>query len=376
VVTASLSPGATVRRGLVGSVLLALPLVSALAVRQAAAQTGTQAAPRFTRAAERRKAVESGLTPTVIVTEAGRPERTYTILERMRHHHVPGMSIAVINGGKIEWAGAYGVTEFGGTVPVDTGTLFQAGSISKPVAAMGALKLVEQGRLALDDDVNTRLLSWKVPDAPAANGKKVTLRELLSHSAGLTVHGFPGYEMGKPVPTIVQVLDGTPPANTAAVRIDTEPGTIWRYSGGGITVMQLLMEDVTHEPFAAYMQRAVLGPIGMRQSTYEQPLPPARARRAASGHEQTDTPVPGRFHVYPEMAAAGLWTTPSDLARWAMEVQRAGRGESSRAGRRRYLDLRRDRRPLRARRRRGQHAHRRDARGRPALRAAGRQFEG
>jgi CubicO group peptidase (beta-lactamase class C family) len=189
---------------------------------------------------------------------------------------------------------------------------------------------VEQGRLALDEDVNARLVSWKVPENEFTREKKVTLRGLLSHSAGLTVHGFPGYASTASVPTVVQVLDGAAPANTPPVRVNVAPGTIWRYSGGGITVTQLLMEDVTREPFATFMQRTVLRPLGMVHSTYEQPLPATHARVAASGHERLDTPVPGRFHLYPEMAAAGLWSTPSDLARWAIEVQRAYRGDSRR----------------------------------------------
>ena len=299
-------------------------LFLSVALLLAPATTLAQPVPLLT-AAARQRGVERGLLPRVAVPG----ETPATIEDRMRHYHVPGVSIAVINDGRVEWARGYGVTEFGGRTRVDTTTLFQAGSISKPVAAMGALALVEQGRLALDEDVNARLTSWKVPASDLTGERRVTLRGLLSHSAGLTVHGFPGYVAGTSLPTLVQVLNGVAPANTAPVRVDVAPGTIWRYSGGGITVMQLLMEDVTGEPFPAFMQRTVLGPLGMAHSTFAQPLPPSYATRAASGHERLDTPVPGRFHAYPEMAAAGLWTTPSDLARWAIEVQRAYRGESS-----------------------------------------------
>jgi CubicO group peptidase (beta-lactamase class C family) len=175
--------------------------------------------------------VESGLLPPIVV--AGRPVPPMTLSARMAGLKVPGVSIAVINDGAVEWAKGYGVVEAGTTNPVTSRTLFQAASISKPVAALAALRLVEQGKLALDEDVNAKLTSWKVPENEFTKTEKVTLRRLLSHTAGLTVHGFSGYPAGTPVPTLVQVLDGAKPANSAAVRVDVVPGTIMRYSGGG-----------------------------------------------------------------------------------------------------------------------------------------------
>jgi CubicO group peptidase (beta-lactamase class C family) len=260
---------------------------------------------------------------------------------QMAQRNVRGVSLAVIKDGKVALARAYGVVDDGTRAPVTTATLFQAGSISKPVAALGAMHLVEKGTLALDDDVNAKLKSWKVPDGPFTSTEKVTLRRLLSHTAGLTVHGFPGYDVAEPMPTLVQVLDGAAPTNTAPIRVDTTPGAIWRYSGGGFTVMQQLVIDVTGEPFPQFMQRAVLGPIGMTSSTFEQPPPSARAALTASGYYADGRPVRGRWHVYPEMAAAGLWTTPTDLAKFAIEVQEslAGRGHGvvSQATARQYV---------------------------------------
>lgn len=258
---------------------------------------------------------------------ADRPDTAFRLLDRMRYYHVPGLSIAVVDGFRIVYAAGFGVTQFGGTTPVDTNTLFLAGSISKPVFATGVLQLVEQDKLSLDDDINRWLKSWKLPESRFTQTEKVTLRRLLTHSAGLTVWGFPGYSMGGPIPTVQQVLDSTGPANTAPVRNDTMPGARWRYSGGGITIAQLMSTDVTGETFPALMKRLVLDPVGMRHSTYENPLPASRDREAASGHEQFDTPVPGRYHVYPEMAAAGLWTTAPDLARWALAVTRSYNGD-------------------------------------------------
>jgi len=270
--------------------------------------------------------IERQLRPAVRL--AGRPDTAFDLVDRMRFYHVPGVSIAVVDDFRIVYARGYGVTEFGGSQRVDTATLFQAGSISKPVFATGVLALVDQGRVSLDEDINHYLTSWHLPESRFTQQEKVTLRRILSHSAGLTVWGFPGYEAGKPVPTVAQLLDGAPPSNTQAVRNDTTPGARWLYSGGGVTVAQLAVSDVTGEPFPALMRRLVLDRAGMRRSTYEQPLPPARAGEAASGHELPDTPVPGRYHTYPEMAAAGLWTTPADLARWAIAVARSYRGDT------------------------------------------------
>jgi CubicO group peptidase (beta-lactamase class C family) len=241
---------------------------------------------------------------------------------------VPGASVAVINDGAIEWAKGYGVAETGASAPVTPRTLFQAASISKPVAALAALRLVERGLLSLDEDVNARLVSWKVPENELTTTEKVTLRRLLSHTAGLTVHGFGGYPADAAVPTVVELLDGEKPANSAAVRVDVVPGSAWRYSGGGYTVMQQLVVDVAGKPFPVLLDELVLGPLGMADSTYEQPLPEDRRGAAASGHRSDGGLLPGRYHTYPEMAAAGLWTTPSDLARFLIEIQKGLGGRS------------------------------------------------
>jgi CubicO group peptidase (beta-lactamase class C family) len=257
------------------------------------------------------------------------PRTCETIEDRMAAYHVPGVSVAVIHNGSIEWAQGFGITQSGGG-PVTAQTLFQAGSMSKPVAAMAALHLVEQGRLSLDSDVNRALTSWKIPASAAAPGAVVTLRELLNHTAGLTVHGFPGYAAAAPVPTLVQILNGENPANTGPIRLEAAPGSREKYSGGGYAVIQQLLLDVSHQPFPELMHDTVLAPIGMSSSTYEQPLPVDLQSSAATPYNADDTPVEGGFHTYPEMAAAGLWTTPTDLALFAIEIQRSLRGDANR----------------------------------------------
>jgi CubicO group peptidase (beta-lactamase class C family) len=267
--------------------------------------------------------VEKGLLPLLPVE--GEPG--WTLAERMEHHRVPGASVAVIDGFRLAWARGYGIAEAGTERAVDEQTLFQAASISKAVTAMAVLRLVQEGRLDLDADARDYLTSWDLPGARQAGGEKITLRRLLSHSAGVTVHGFPGYEPGSPLPSLAQILDGVPPANTEPIRVDTPPGSGYRYSGGGFTVVQQILQDGTGETFPALMGRLVLRPAGMPESTFQQPLPEARARQAAAGHAVDGSVVSGRFHVYPEAAAAGLWTTPSDLARFAITLQDALRGD-------------------------------------------------
>lgn len=261
--------------------------------------------------------------------EKGKPIAVMNILDRMKHYNVPGVSVAVINDGEIEWAKGYGVKETGGYDPVTPETLFQAASVSKPVTALGTLQLVEKGNLDLDSPVNDRLASWKVPENEFSEKEKVTLRHLLTHSAGLTVSGFPGYVTSEQIPTPVQVLDGEKPANTSPVRIDTIPGSQWRYSGGGFMVLQLLVSDVSGKSFQEYMKTTVLDPLGMNHSMFEQPLPRNKMKQAASAHQMNGEVVIGGWHVYPELAPAGLWTTPSDLCRFAIELQKSVAGESN-----------------------------------------------
>ena len=264
---------------------------------------------------------EQGLRPGIIIK--GRPQPRWSLAERMAFYKVPGVSVAVIVDGKIEWARSYGVAAAGGQ-PVDPQTLFQAASISKPVASMLALRLVDAGKLSLDEDVDVKLRSWKVPANEFTAVQKVTLRRLLNHSAGLTVHGFRGYAAGEPVPTLVQLLDGKPPANSKPIRVDITPGKEMRYSGGGYEVMQQLVMDVTGKPFPLLAQEFVLGPLGMTRSAYRQPLPEGAEPNAAAGHRDDGSMIKGLWHTYPETAAAGLWTTPSDLSRFAIELQKGG----------------------------------------------------
>jgi CubicO group peptidase (beta-lactamase class C family) len=248
----------------------------------------------------------------------------------MQAGQICGLSLAIIDGGSLVRAQGYGTISKDADTPVTPKTLFQAGSISKPVAAVGALWLVQQGSLTLDDDVNVKLISWKVPENQFTAQRKVTLRQLLSHTSGMNVHGFsPGYGQDDQVPTLLQVLDGQPPARSRPIRVEAVPGTQWKYSGGGYTVMQQLVIDVTKQPFTQFMQSNVLDKLNMRDSTYEQALPPALAKMAARGYGPDGTEIKDGWHVFPTLAASGLWTTPSDLALFAVELQESLAGQSN-----------------------------------------------
>jgi CubicO group peptidase (beta-lactamase class C family) len=267
---------------------------------------------------------EASVQPAVVFQ--GEPTPEWSLADRMTHHKVPGLSVAVILDGEIAWARGYGMADVEAGRPVTADTLFQAASISKPVAAMAALRMIQDGAIGLEQDVNEKLTSWSIPEHDWPATSPVTLRGVLSHSAGTTVHGFPGYARDATLPTVVGVLNGE--GNTEAVVVDVEPGTIYRYSGGGYTLMQQLLVDLTGQEFPEIMAGTVLGPLGMESSTYEQPLPEARWSEAATAYRGDGSAVAGDWHVYAEMAAAGLWTTPTDLATFALSIQQARAGGS------------------------------------------------
>lgn len=250
-----------------------------------------------------------------------------TLADRMKALKVPAVSIAFIEDGQIRWARAYGAAD------ADTGrratpeTLFQAASMSKAVAAAGALRLVEAGKLALDEDIMLRLKGWSPAASPFSAVDKITLRRLLSHTAGLTLSGYPGYAADAAVPTTVQSLAGQKPSNTPAVRMFARPGAQMAYSGGGYTVAQLLMTEAAAEDFPDLLDRLVLAPAGMARSTFDQPLTGRERARAASAHGVNGRPIQGLSHTYPEYAAAGLWTPPSDYARFVIAIQNAWSGQ-------------------------------------------------
>lgn len=250
------------------------------------------------------------------------------LTKEMAEKHVPGVSIAVIKNYEIEWAKGFGVANKKSREPVTPHILFQAGSISKSVTAMAALKAVQDNELTLNKNINEALNSWKVPDSRYTDKEKVTLSRLLSHTAGINVPGFTGYAQGQKKATLIEVLSGAEPANSKAISVVEVPGSRFKYSGGGYTIVQQVLIDVYEKPFVQVMQQLIFNPLRMSNSTFEQPLPAGLRKKIAMPYRPNGAPVAGGPHVYPEQAAAGLWTTPTDLAKFVISIQKSLKGDT------------------------------------------------
>lgn len=269
------------------------------------------------------KQVENNLMPWVQTQDSIK----WSLKDRMAYYNTNGISIAVIRSYKLDWARGYGWADVSEKRPVTDQTLFQAASLSKSVNAVGLLKLVQDKKIDLTTDINEYLTSWKFPYSQATKDKKITLGNLLSHTAGLSVSGFPGYSVGEELPSVAQILDGKGPSNSKAVRSISEPGTNFQYSGGGVTISQLIVTDVAHQPYDEFMNEAVLRPLDMSNSFFTQPPLESKAHLLATGYYGNGKEVEGKYHIYPEQAAAGLWTTPTDLCKLIVEIQSSYSGK-------------------------------------------------
>ncbi|MEL6560374.1 MAG: serine hydrolase domain-containing protein [Bacteroidota bacterium] len=271
------------------------------------------------------QAIENGLQTAIsIKTDSS---DTYSILDRMAYYHVPGISISVVKDGEIRWSKGYGLANTIDSIEVNTNTLFQAGSISKPISALAPLKLMEEGKLGLDVDVNQYLKDWKIEDNKLTNESKVTMRRLLTHTAGTTVYGFPGYSQSDTLPTLEQVLNGE--GNSQKVVVSSMPGSGWSYSGGGYTTMQKVIEDVSEISFEAYMEENFFKPLDMSNTTFRHLDPKNDRHKASAAYDSNGELIKGYWHNYPEQAAAGLWTTPEDLAKYCVEIQQILNGKQN-----------------------------------------------
>ncbi|KAA0993349.1 serine hydrolase [Dyadobacter aurulentus] len=297
-------------------------LLSVLVVSKLCAQTSKLTV------SEKIRLVESSLLPAIVMEGETIPYMSIT--DRMKQLDVSGLGLAIIKDGRIEWAKSYGIADRQSGRAVNEHTLFQAASVSKPVTALAVLHWVEKGKFELDTDINHYLKNWKVPENEFTKTEKVTLRRLLSHEAGITVHGFRGYSVSDSVPTLSQVLRGEKPANSRPIVPDTIPGSIFRYSGGGYTIIQQALTDQLGKAFPDIMQETVFDRIGMKNSTFGQPVPAKFRSNAATGYRANGKEIDGNWHTYPELAAAGLWTTPTDLARYVIEIQQSLKGKSNR----------------------------------------------
>jgi len=265
--------------------------------------------------------------------------KLYTLSERMKHYNVAGLSVAVIDNYQIVWAKGYGYADKNEDRKVTANTLFEPGSISKSLNAVGILQLAQHGKLDLYQDINQYLVNWKFPYDTVSHGKKITTAQLLSHTAGLGVHGFPGYQRDSAIATVTDILDGRAPSNTEAVRSIAEPGKEARYSGGGILITQQMLTDLTKQRYEQYIYEHVLRPLGMTNSSYNQPPVVSQRKNLATGYKSNGNEVPGKYFVYPEKAAAGLWTTPTDICKYILEIQQADQGKSSKVSNQEMVKL-------------------------------------
>jgi CubicO group peptidase (beta-lactamase class C family) len=271
------------------------------------------------------EAVRTGLSyPTEIVGD----ETRWTMNERLAHYACPAVSVAVIEDGDLAWAEAFGSIEAGADITANPDTLFSGASISKPITTAMILYYVERGKVDLDKNINRYLSGWQLPESAFTEENPVTLRHLLSHTAGTTVHGFGGMPPGASLPTVLDVLEGRPPARTGPVIVDKSPGQSVRYSGGGTMIVQLLLEELSGKPFAELAAELVFGPLGMDRTTFTNPLPVNLRNNAAVGHEG-GVAIPGRWVCVPQLAAGGLWTTAKDYARFMIACRNAWLGRAS-----------------------------------------------
>lgn len=275
---------------------------------------------------KRIKSIENGLLRAVVF-KGEDPERM-KLSDRMAFYKVPGVSIAVIDKYTIEWAQGYGVERAGTELPITPNLLFQAASISQSVTAWGILHFVEQEKIDLDEDVNIYLKSWKIPPSRMTNETKVSTRHLLSHSAGLAYFKLAGYPYGKPFPTVLNVLQGKSPSDSPGIYIHNKPGTEVQYSELGYAVLQQLVVDVVGRPFDRILIDTVLKPLAMNRSTFEIPLPDIMQSEAVTGHTRQGDPVREGWFYYPVTAASGLWSTPSDLCLFAIDIMKTAMGQS------------------------------------------------
>lgn len=251
----------------------------------------------------------------------------WNIYERMKELHVNGVSIAVINNYKIEWAKSYGWADSAEKKSVTNNTLFQLASIGKSLNAFGQMLLVQDKKVDLEKDINSYLKSWKFPYDSISKGKKITLANLLSHTAGLTVHGFDGYNWNDPLPTIYQTLNGEKPANNPPVRSEIEPGIKSVYSGGGITISELMLQDITGMRYEEYMKKNVFLPLGMPHTAFSTDPPYSDF---ATGYRNDEKIIEKKYMRFTEKACGGaLWSTASDLAKFIIEIQLSLKGKSN-----------------------------------------------
>jgi len=255
-----------------------------------------------------------------------------TINQLMKQYDVPGASITVIKDREILWSQSYGFKDVNTQVKVSNQTMFQAASISKPITALATLNLAKDGLLNINKPVNQYIKHWKIPNYKASDTNPILIKQLINHTSGLSVHGFAGYQTKEMVPSLIEVLNGASileqvfslkNVNSAPIEVIDTPGEQYKYSGGGYSVLQQVLLDYTGDDFSALMHKNIFLKLKMKNSTFQQPVTDKLTAQLASGHIDIDDTVDGKYHIYPEQAAAGLWTTSEDLAKVLIDIQKS-----------------------------------------------------
>ncbi len=264
--------------------------------------------------------VENNLTETRELIFEDSIISKYSIIDRMKFYKIPSVSIAVINNGKIEWTKTYGYADIETKRLANTTTLYQVASITKSVNGLGIMKLVQDGKLTLTKDIRNYLKSWTFPDNELSKNKLITLKNLLSHTAGLSVHGFIGYSTSDSIPTINQILNGERPANNESIKPIYPINEHFEYSGGGYSVIRKILDDNISSNYDSLMQAVVLKPLKITNSTFSQPLL-TQYKNYAYGSDKEMQPLKGNYYIYPEQSAGGLWSTATDIAKFVLSIQ-------------------------------------------------------
>lgn len=298
--------------------LLILPMFSCVTLK-------SQTKNKYSKAVENKIAqVEHNLASWVEIENTPK----WNLQERMNFYKIKGLSIAVIKDYKLEWAKGYGWADSAENRHVTPSTLFQAASMSKSLNGLGMLKLTQDNKIDLYTDINNYLRSWKFPYDSVSGGRKISIMNLLSHTGGINISGFDGYAKTDSIPNTIQILNGTKPANSDAVRSIFEPDLKYKYSGGGTVISQLMIEDVSGKNYADYMESNILRPIGMQNSFYTNTTKKSKLKQLATGYNGNQE-VMMKYHIYPEKAAAGLWTNPTELSKYVIEIQKSLLGRSN-----------------------------------------------
>ncbi len=254
---------------------------------------------------------------------------SWNIEQRMLRYNIPGVSLVIIDDGKVVWSKGFGLSSFNGSQTVSENTLFQAASIAKLATAVAVLNLSEEKKIDLDENVNSYLKGWKLSDNKFHKNNPVTLRQLLSHTSGVNNGGFSGYTATEETPSLLQILNGLSPSKSAAIEVNQAPGELVKYSGGGYLIIQKLIEDISGKTFEDYVHTSVFVPLGMDSSNFEQPLLNIQKASVACGHGHNNDQINSCNHVYPELAAAGLWSTAKDLAKLVIHLSDSLNGLNS-----------------------------------------------